>query len=107
MKCLEKDRGRRYETANGFARDIERYLTDEPVEACPPSAAYKLRKFARKNRTALATAGAFVILLAAAAVVSTSQAIRARQAEGTARRAQKLAEERFNLAKDAVDKYLN
>jgi serine/threonine protein kinase/tetratricopeptide (TPR) repeat protein len=107
MKALEKDRGRRYETANGFARDIERYLTDEPVEACPPSAAYKLRKFARKNRTALATAGAFVILLAAAAVVSTSQAIRARQAEGTARRAQKLAEERFNLAKDAVDKYLN
>src|SRR5262249_41854301 len=50
MKELEKVRGPRYETASGFARDIERYLADEPVEACPPSAAYKLRKFARKNR---------------------------------------------------------
>jgi tetratricopeptide (TPR) repeat protein len=65
MKTLEKDRGRRYETANGFARDIQRYLADEPVQACPPSAAYRLRKFARKNRKALFTAGAFVLLLAA------------------------------------------
>src|SRR5262249_23212269 len=55
MKALEKDRTRRYETANGLARDIQRYLADEPVEACPPSAGYKLRKFARKYRKALAT----------------------------------------------------
>src|SRR5262249_20940636 len=48
MKCLEKDRARRYETASGLARDVERYLADEPVEACPPSAGYKLRKLARK-----------------------------------------------------------
>src|SRR5207253_2873190 len=40
MKCLEKDRSRRYETANGLARDVQRYLTDEPVQACPPSARY-------------------------------------------------------------------
>ena len=46
MKCLEKDRTRRYETANGLARDVERYLADEPVEACPPSASYRLRKCA-------------------------------------------------------------
>jgi tetratricopeptide (TPR) repeat protein len=65
MKALEKDRGRRYETASGFARDVERYLADEPVEACPPSAAYKIRKFARKNKKALAVAGAFAVLLAA------------------------------------------
>ena len=52
MKALEKDRTRRYETANGLARDIERYLDDEPVEACPPSATYRLRKFARKHRGA-------------------------------------------------------
>ena len=58
MKALEKDRTRRYETANGFARDIQRYLDGDPVEACPPSASYKLRKFARKHRAALATAGA-------------------------------------------------
>ena len=44
MKCLEKDRTRRYETANGLARDIERYLKDEPVEACPPSLRYRLSK---------------------------------------------------------------
>ena len=50
MKALEKDRTRRYETANGLARDIQRYLSDEPVEASPPSATYRLRKFAKKNR---------------------------------------------------------
>ena len=50
MKALEKDRTRRYETANDFAADVMRYLTDEPVEACPPSAGYRLRKFARRNR---------------------------------------------------------
>jgi serine/threonine protein kinase/Flp pilus assembly protein TadD len=63
MKALEKDRGRRYETANAFALDVQHYLADEPVAACPPSAWYKLRKFARKNRKALATAGAFGLLL--------------------------------------------
>ena len=50
MKCLEKDRTRRYETASGLARDVERYLHDEPVEACPPTAGYRLRKFARKHK---------------------------------------------------------
>src|SRR6516162_2063473 len=107
MKCLEKDRTRRYETANGLARDVQRYLHDEPVEACPPSAGYKLRKFARKNRKALLPAGAFVLLLVAAATVSTGQAIRATRAETNARQALALAEERFDLAKEAVDKYLN
>jgi serine/threonine protein kinase len=48
MKCLEKDRTRRYETANGLARDLERYLHDEPVEACPPSTAYRLKKLLRR-----------------------------------------------------------
>jgi serine/threonine protein kinase len=50
MKALEKDRNRRYETANGFAMDVQRYLQDDPVQACPPSAAYRLRKFLRRNR---------------------------------------------------------
>src|SRR5262249_36619059 len=56
MKCLEKDRNRRYETANGLARDLQRYLHDEPVQACPPSAWYQLRKFARRNKAGLASA---------------------------------------------------
>ncbi len=58
MKCLEKDRGRRYETANGLALDIQRHLASEPVLACPPSAAYRCRKFARRNRAALVMASA-------------------------------------------------
>src|SRR5215472_13598854 len=53
MKALEKDRNRRYETANGLARDVERYLRDEPVQARPPSTWYRLRKFARRNKAGL------------------------------------------------------
>src|SRR5262245_26819436 len=63
MKALEKDRNRRYETANGFAMDVQRYLNDEAVQACPPSATYRLRKFARRNKTALATAAALALLV--------------------------------------------
>ena len=55
MKTLEKDRNRRYETANGLAEDVEHYLADEPVQACPPSAQYRLRKFARRNKGTLIT----------------------------------------------------
>ena len=56
MKSLEKDRNRRYETANGFAQDIQRYLADEAVQACPPSAWYRFRKFSRRNKTGLTAA---------------------------------------------------
>ncbi len=85
MKALEKDRSRRYETASGMARDVERYLADEAVEACPPSASYRLRKFARKHRAALATASAFAAVLIVGTVVSTWLAVRATQAERIAR----------------------
>lgn len=66
MKALEKDRNRRYETATGFAADIQHYLNDEAVVACPPSAAYRFRKFARRNKGGLAVAALvsfFVVLL--------------------------------------------
>ena len=63
MKALEKDRTRRYETANGFALDIKRYLNNEPVTAVAPSAVYKFQKFARRNKVALATGTAFAVLL--------------------------------------------
>jgi serine/threonine protein kinase len=59
MKCLEKDRARRYETANGLAADLLRYLANEPVVARPPTTAYRVRKMVRRNRTAFAAA-AFV-----------------------------------------------
>jgi len=65
MKALEKDRGRRYETANGFAMDVQRYLADEPVLACPPSAGYRLRKFARRNKGRLAVAALVLFFLVA------------------------------------------
>ena len=76
MKALEKDRTRRYETVTGLARDVERYLNDETVQACPPSARYRLRKLTRKYRVPLTVAAGFLLLLVAAAVVSTYQAIR-------------------------------
>jgi serine/threonine protein kinase len=84
MKCLEKDRSRRYATANGLARDVERYLHDEPVEACPPSAGYRLRKFACKYRRPVLLAVSFALLLVVGVVASAWQAMRAARAEGEA-----------------------
>jgi non-specific serine/threonine protein kinase/serine/threonine-protein kinase len=85
MKALDKDRNRRYDTANGFALDVQRFLAEEPVLAAPPSVRYRLGKPARKYRAALATAAAIGLLLAAGSVVSTWQAVRATRAEGRAR----------------------
>ncbi len=65
MKSLEKDRNRRYETASGLAADLRRYLDDEPVQAGPPSARYRFRKFARRNRAALAMASVVAMALIA------------------------------------------
>jgi tetratricopeptide (TPR) repeat protein len=77
LKALEKDRNRRYETANGFAADVQRYLADEPVLACPPSAPYRLRKFVRRHKGTL-TAGALVALaLVLGTAFSAWQAVRA------------------------------
>jgi serine/threonine protein kinase/tetratricopeptide (TPR) repeat protein len=101
MKCLEKDRERRYESANGLARDVQRYLADEPVEACPPSAGYRLRKFARKHKQAIGLAAAFAALLAAGAVVSTALAVRALRAERTARVAEGDAKRDRDAARQA------
>src|SRR5262249_54781823 len=81
MKALEKDRNRRYETANGFAMDVQRYLADEPVQACPPSAWYRFRKFARRNRMVLTTTGLVAAALVVGLVVATWQAVRASWAE--------------------------
>jgi serine/threonine protein kinase/WD40 repeat protein len=80
MKALEKDRNRRYETANSFAIDIQRYLADEPVSACPPSAAYRFRKFARRNKTTLTTAAVVALALIGGTAISIWQAVRATEA---------------------------
>ncbi len=84
MKALEKDRNDRYETANGFAADVQRYLNDEPVQACPPSAGYKFRKYFHKHKSGVLLAAAFMALLVSGAVVSAWQAVRATVAEGKA-----------------------
>src|SRR5262249_36670356 len=81
MKALEKGPARRYETADGLARDIRRHLEGDPVEAGPPSAWYRLRKSARKHRAALVTAAGFAAVLIAATALSAWQAVRARRAE--------------------------
>jgi len=86
MKALDKDRNRRYETANGLALDLLRYLGDEAVQACPPSAAYRFRKFARRNRVALTTAAFMALALVLGTVVSTWQAVRATRAEALAQK---------------------
>jgi tRNA A-37 threonylcarbamoyl transferase component Bud32 len=88
MKALEKERARRYETASSLAHDIQRYLDGDPVEAGPPSAAYRLGKLARKHGAALTTAGAFAGLLLLAAAISTYLAIQAHRAEREARTAE-------------------
>ena len=83
MKTLEKDRNRRYETANGFAADVQRYLNDEPVQACPPSAWYRFRKFARRNKAALATATvlAVAMLVAVGSLISAVTVLAASNAQ--------------------------
>jgi tetratricopeptide (TPR) repeat protein len=77
MKALEKDRNRRYDTAGGLAADVERYLKDEPVQACPPSAGYRLRKFVRRNKGPMLAVAAVFAALTAGAVVSTCLAVKA------------------------------
>lgn len=92
LKSLEKDRERRYESASGFARDIRRYLSDEPVQACPPSAAYRFRKFALRNKMALLMGSLVAAALLLGTVVSTWQAIRAERSRIEAERQRNLAE---------------
>ncbi len=85
LKCLEKDRTRRYETVNGLARDIEHYLRDEPVLATPPSSWYRMRKFVRRHRGPV-LAGSLLLLALVGGVVGTTWGLfRAREALEVAR----------------------
>src|SRR5215471_8539647 len=81
MKALEKDRNRRYETANGFAMDVQRYLADEPVLACSPSASYRLRKFVRRHRGPVLAAALVALALMGGIVGTTIGLLRAQQAQ--------------------------
>ncbi|HOX59984.1 MAG TPA: serine/threonine-protein kinase, partial [Candidatus Paceibacterota bacterium] len=96
MKCLEKDRRRRYETANGLAHDVERHLSDEPVTAAAPSATYRLSKYVSRHRFGLATAAVLILLLVAGVVVSTWQMVRAKRAEKQAQTVASFLEDMLN-----------
>jgi serine/threonine protein kinase/tetratricopeptide (TPR) repeat protein len=97
MRCLEKDRSRRYDTASGLAKDVERFLKDEPVEARPPSIGYRFRKLARRNKTALISAALVVVALLLGTAVSLWQAVRA-----SAERDRALAAEKQAVAEKAT-----
>jgi serine/threonine protein kinase/WD40 repeat protein len=80
MKCLEKDRGRRYETANNLAKDVERYLKNEPITARPPSRAYQFQKFIRRNKLAFASITAVTLALLVGLGTSTQMLFKERAA---------------------------
>jgi eukaryotic-like serine/threonine-protein kinase len=81
LKCLEKDRNRRYETVNALSLDLQRYLHDEPVLACPPSVGYRVKKFLRRHRGPVLAAALVLLALVGGVAMSTWQAVRATQAE--------------------------
>jgi serine/threonine protein kinase/WD40 repeat protein len=84
MKCLEKDRNRRYETAGALAQDVERYLSDEPVQACPPSAAYRIKKSLRRYKGRVLAAGLLLMALVGGIIGTTWGMLRANEAEADA-----------------------
>jgi WD40 repeat protein len=107
MKALEKDRNRRYESAGALARDIERHLCDEPVQACPPSSWYRFRKFARRNKPAMAAAavmGLAVLLSLAALATSTLRIARQQIVTTAALDAETVAKDELaqNLARERI-----
>lgn len=107
MKSLEKDRARRYETANELGEDVRRYLLDESIVARPPSTVYKSQKFARKHWKLLSTSVLILVVLLAATTVSTVMALRAKQAEAQAnneRDTASLAQKEADILRSESDK---
>jgi WD40 repeat protein len=98
MMCLEKDRTRRYATANDLATDVQRYLDGEPILARPPSNMYRLQKMLRRHRSAFAAAACIAVTLLVGISLSTWQAVRATKAE---RKAQAAQQQEFALRQEA------
>ncbi|MBL9171893.1 MAG: protein kinase [Verrucomicrobiales bacterium] len=101
MKCLEKDRARRYETANGLASDLRRHLDHEPIVARPPSTSYRLQMALRRHRLAFAAAGAVTAALVIGIAVSVWQARRAVHARDEAQRARQAEQDQTRKALEA------
>jgi eukaryotic-like serine/threonine-protein kinase len=103
MKALEKDRNRRYDTANAFALDIQRYLKDEPVLASPPSTLYRMRKFAKRNKGSLVAAALVLLALVGGIVGTTLGLLQAREQRDAADVARQTAETQRDRAVKAED----
>ncbi len=112
MRALEKDRNRRYESASAFADDVDRYLRNEPIVACPPSRVYQFRKFVRRNQTAIVTSCLLSLTLLVGIAVSGWQAYEASTARATAEdnlrevdKQRRQAERNLRDARQAIDRY--
>jgi serine/threonine protein kinase/tetratricopeptide (TPR) repeat protein len=103
MKALDKDRNRRYETANGFAMDVQRYLADEPVLACPPSAGYRLRKFVRRNRGPVLAVAVVLLALVGGVVGTTTGMVQATLAKRETSKALDQAKAAQTQTREALD----
>jgi serine/threonine protein kinase len=104
MKCLEKDRNRRYETANGLAMDLARFLNREAVQACPPSPAYRLRVFTRRHRATLGMAALLLAVAVAGGALTVWQAVRAAaERDGALRTRLELGATRQKAAEDRAN----
>jgi len=106
MKCLEKNRNRRYETANGLALDVQRYLKNQPISACPPSIAYRVRSFTRRHRAALTTAALVLAIAMFGGATTIWQAFRAATARDEALKSKlKLSENQQIAAEERANTF--
>lgn len=105
MKALEKDRNRRYETANGFAMDLQRYLANEAVTACPPSAGYRIRKFVSRNKGKVLAASLVLAALLFGILGTTWGMMQARAERDEKELARQAAEESFQRTRQVVDDF--
>ena len=106
MKALEKDRNRRYESPSALSADVERYLSNEPVQACPPSLHYRVQKFVRRNRIALVTGTVVAASLMVGTGVAVWQAVEATHQRNRAIAAEDRAEEKLQQTLNTVDTML-
>jgi len=106
MRCLEKDRKRRYQSASELNEDIQRYLNDESVKARPATRMYRVRKFVRRNKPSVIAASAVVLALLAGLGLATFGFFRARHERDRAEAATALADDNFRQARAAVEDLL-
>ncbi len=107
MKALEKNRSRRYETADAMANDIRRHQQHEPVEACPPSSWYRLTKLVRRNRALISATAVVAVALLVGVIAASWQALAATRARDRATAAEGLASRHLERALEAVDQMLS